>query len=70
MNYFNERAMLQTDKFIGTSTLWGGERLGLPIPSPLQNVLIVLFIFQSLGLCYSFTVSELYESIPKKESSF
>ena len=33
--------------FICTSTLWGGERLGLPILSPLQNVRICLFIFQS-----------------------
>ena len=34
----------QTNKFIGTSTMWGGERLGRPIQSPLQNVLIFLFI--------------------------
>ena len=34
----------QTNKFIGTSTLWGGERLGRPILYPLQNVLIFLFI--------------------------
>ena len=57
----------QTKHFICTATLWGGERLGRPIlspppppppPSPLQNVLIFLFIFQSFILCYSFTVSE------------
>ena len=35
----------QTNKFISTSTLWGGERLGWPILSPLQNVLIFLSIF-------------------------
>ena len=28
----------------GTSTLWGGEKLGRPILSPLQNVVIFLFI--------------------------
>ena len=28
----------------GTSTLWGGETLGGPILSPLQNVGIFLFI--------------------------
>ena len=33
-----------TYKFIGTSTLWGGERLGRPILSPLQNVSIFQFI--------------------------
>ena len=33
-----------TYKFIGTSTLWGGERLGRPILSPLQNVWIFQFI--------------------------
>ena len=50
----------KTKHFICTATLWGGERLGRPIPPPppLQNVLIFLFIFQSFSLCYSFTVSE------------
>ena len=34
---------------------------------PLQNVLIFLFIFQSFGLCYSFTVSEdLWMTCPKR----
>ena len=33
-----------TNKLIGTSTLWGGEKLGRPILSPLQNVRIFLFI--------------------------
>ena len=28
----------------GTSTLWGGKKLGRPILSPLQNVGIFLFI--------------------------
>ena len=28
----------------GTSTLWGGEKMGRPILSPLQNVGIFLFI--------------------------
>ena len=36
------------NKFICTSTLWGGERQGQPI-LPLQNVSIFLFIFHSVG---------------------
>ena len=36
----------------------GGERLGWPILSPLQDVLIFLFIFHSFSLCYYFTVLE------------
>ena len=44
----------QTKHFICTATLLGGERLGRPIlspppPSPLLNVLIFLFIFQSFS---------------------
>ena len=35
-----------------------GERLSWPILSPLQNVLIILFIFWSFGLCCSFIASE------------
>ena len=34
----------QSNKIIGTSTLLGGERLGRPILSPLQNLLIFLLI--------------------------
>ena len=48
---------VQSKQLISTSTFKGGERLGRPILSTLQNVLIFLFIFQSFGLCYSFTVS-------------
>ena len=44
----------QTEQFFFTPTLWCWERLGRPILSPLQNVSIFLFIFQSFGLCYSF----------------
>ena len=47
-----------TNKLLGTSTLWGWERLGRPILSPLQNIPTFLFIFQTFSLCYSFTVSE------------
>ena len=32
-------------KFIGTFTLLGGERLGRPNLSPIQNIPIFLFIF-------------------------
>ena len=34
----------QSNKIIGTSTLWGVEKLGRPIFSPLQNGWILLFI--------------------------
>ena len=47
----------QTNKFIGTSTLSGGERLGQPNLSPLQNVPIVLFIFSV------FWIMQLFECI-------
>ena len=61
MNDSNERVKfsnLQTNKVIDTSTLWGGERLGQPVLSPLKNVLTFLFIFQSFGFSYSFTESK------------
>ena len=54
----------QTKKNIGTSTLLGGKRLGWPILSLLQNVLI----FQSFSLLDF--VSELFWLIPSRESSF
>ena len=38
MTYSKERSSFLTNKLIGTSTLWGGEKLGRPILSPLQNV--------------------------------
>ena len=44
MTYSKERSSFETNKLIGTSTLWGGEKLGRPILSPLQNVGIFLFI--------------------------
>ena len=47
----------QPKKFFCTATLWGGKRLGQPILFPLENVLIFLFIFQSLGSCCSFMAS-------------
>ena len=50
--------------------MWGGEKLGRPILSPLQNVGIFLFILSTFGLCYSFAVSELSWLIPSRESSF
>ena len=50
--------------------MWGGEKLGRPILSPLQNVGIFLFILSTFGLCYSFAVSELSWLTPSRESSF
>ena len=69
MNYFNERfklSNLQTYKVIDTSTLWGGERLGRPVLSPLENVLTFLFIFlifwfQLLFYCILTLMNELFQ---------
>ena len=47
----------QTNKFVGTSTLSGGEILGRPNLSPLKNVSIVLFIFSV------FWIMQLFECI-------
>ena len=44
-------------KVIGTSALSGGERLGQPNLSPLQNLLIFLFIFSF------FWIMQLFECI-------
>ena len=44
MTYSKEISSFLTNKLIGTSTLWGGEKLGRPILSPLQNVETFLFI--------------------------
>ena len=34
MIYFKEKSSFQINKLIGTTTLWGGKRLGQPIHSP------------------------------------
>ena len=55
LNIPKRESSFQTNMFILHCGV--GERLGRPILSPLQNVLIFIIIFQSFGLCYSFTVS-------------
>ena len=64
----------QSNKIIGTSTLLGGEIVGRPILSPLQNLQIFLFISYNCSLSVYVTLSlylNTYEwPIPKRESSF
>ena len=46
------------NKYIGTSALSGGERLGRPNLSPTKIFLSFYLSFQSFGLCNSLNVSE------------
>ena len=61
----------QSNKIIGTSTLLGGERLGQPILSPLQNF---WSFYWSVSLSVYVTLSLYLNTsewpIPKRESSF
>ena len=61
----------QTNKFNDTSALLGGERLGRPNLSPLQNVPIFLFIFSVCWIMQSLNVSErFWTTYSKRELSF
>ena len=72
--YQSENQGFQSIKIIGTSTLLGGERVGRPILSPLQNLQIFLLISYNCSLSVYVTLSlylNTYEwQIPKRESSF
>ena len=66
------KSSFQTDKLIGTSTLWGGKDWAGPFSPPPPKCLAFLFIFQSLSLCFTLSLYQnTYEwYIPKRESSF